>query len=45
VADLAGGAVCRVELSAAIEELGKFGFECGQLTPSVADLGEFGFEE
>lgn len=45
MADFAGGAVCRVELAAAVEELCEFRFELSQLAASFADLGEFGFEE
>lgn len=45
MADLAGGAICWVELSAAVEELGEFGFKRGQLATPLANLGEFGFEE
>jgi hypothetical protein len=30
---------------AALEELGEFGFERGQLATPFADLGKFGFEE
>ncbi len=45
MADFAGGAVGGVELSAAFEEFGEFGFECGELAASLSDFGEFGFEE
>ena len=45
MADFAGSAVCWVELSAAIEGLGEFGFERGQLAAPFSDLSEFGFED
>jgi len=45
VADFASGAVCWVELSAALEEFGQFGFKCGELAASFSNLSEFGFEE
>lgn len=45
VADFASGAVCWVELSAAFEEFGQFGFKCGELAAPFSNLSEFGFEE
>ena len=44
VADLACRAVCGVELSAAIEELGEFGFERGQVAAPFPNFDKFGFE-